>query len=81
MPPQNIFFINLENPLFLEYKNDPAYLDVIFQEYLKLMNPKGKIYCIFDEIQYFQNWQVYIKSKYEMSDIKYIITGSNSSMS
>jgi len=78
--PQNIFFINLENPLFLEYKNDPAYLDVIFQEYVKLMNPKGKIYCIFDEIQYFENWQVYIKSKYEMSDIKYIITGSNSSM-
>ncbi|WP_424430498.1 AAA family ATPase [Poseidonibacter sp.] len=54
---------------------------MIFQEYLKLMNPKGKIYCIFDEIQYFENWQVYIKSKYEMSDIKYIITGSNSSMS
>lgn len=80
VPVENIFFINLENPFFLEYKNDPAYLDVIYQEYLKLMNPKGKIYCIFDEIQYFENWQVYIKSKYEMSDIKYIITGSNSSM-
>ena len=45
---KNIFFINLEHPLFLEY--------------LKLINPKGKIYCIFDEIQYFENWQVYIKS-------------------
>ncbi|RBQ30961.1 ATPase [Arcobacter sp. FW59] len=77
---QNIFFINLENPMFLEYKNDASFLGVIYEEYLKLINPKGKIYCIFDEIQYFENWQVYIKSKYETSDIKYIITGSNSSM-
>lgn len=77
---KNIFFINLENPIFLEYKHDASFLNVIYEEYLKLMNPSGKIYCIFDEIQYFENWQVYIKSKYESSDIKYIITGSNSSM-
>lgn len=80
VPKEDIFFINLENPYFLEYKHDASFLNVIFEEYLKLMNPKGKIYCIFDEIQYFDNWQVYIKSKYESSDIKYIITGSNSSM-
>ena len=77
---KNILFINLENPLFLEYKNDANYLHVIYEEYLKLMNPQGKVYCIFDEIQYFDNWQVYIKSRYELSDIKYILTGSNSSM-
>ncbi len=77
---KNIFFINLENPLFLEHKHNPDFLDTIYEEYLKLMNPKGKVYCLFDEIQYFENWQVYIKSKYESSDIKYIITGSNSSM-
>jgi len=80
VPKENIFFINLENPFFLEYKHDAKFLNIIFEEYLKLMNPKGKIYCFFDEIQYFDNWQVYIKSKYESSDIKYIITGSNSSM-
>jgi len=77
---KNIFFINLENPYFLAYKHDATFLNVIFEEYLKLMNPTGRIYCLFDEIQYFDNWQVYIKSKYESSDIKYIITGSNSSM-
>lgn len=77
---KNILFINLENPIFLEYKENPAYLNVIYEEYLKLMSPEGKIYCIFDEVQYFSNWQVYIKSKYESSDIKFIITGSNSSM-
>jgi len=77
---KNIFFINLENPYFLEHKHNPNYLNTIYEEYLKLMNPKGRVYCIFDEVQYFENWQVYIKSKYESSDIKFIITGSNSSM-
>lgn len=80
VPKENIFFINLENPYFLEYKHDATFLNTIYEEYLKLMNPKGKIYCFFDEIQYFDNWQVYVKSKYESSDIKFIITGSNSSM-
>ena len=77
---KNILFINLEHPYFLEYKNDINFLTKLFEEYLKLINPKGKIYCMFDEIQYFDNWQVYIKNQYEISDIKYIITGSNSSM-
>ena len=78
--PYNIFFINLEQPYFLEYKSDANYLNTIYEEYLKLANPQGKIYVIFDEIQFFSNWQVFIKSKYESSDIKFIITGSNSSM-
>ena len=78
--PYNIFFINLEQPYFLEYKSDANYLNTIYEECLKLANPQGKIYVIFDEIQFFSNWQVFIKSKYESSDIKFIITGSNSSM-
>jgi uncharacterized protein len=78
--PYNIFFINLEQPYFLEYKHDVNYLNTIYEEYLKLANPHGKVYVIFDEIQFFSNWQVFIKSKYESSNIKFIITGSNSSM-
>ena len=78
--PKNILFVNLENPYFLDYRHNPSYLHTIFEEYLKLLDPKGKIYCIFDEIQFFDNWQVYIKSQYENSDIKYILTGSNSSL-
>ncbi len=77
---KNLFFINLEHPKFIDYQDDPSYLGVIFDEYLKLANPQGKIYCIFDEVQYFKDWQVYIKSMYESSDVKFIVTGSNSSM-
>jgi len=78
--PYNILFVNLEQPYFLEYQHNANYLNTIYDEYLKLANPQGKTYVIFDEIQFFKNWQVFIKSKYESSDIKFIVTGSNSSL-
>jgi predicted AAA+ superfamily ATPase len=79
---KNIFFINLEKPDFIPYKNDPTYLEKVYEEYLKLVNPNKnqKIYFFMDEIQIFKNWEVFIKSKYENSSIKFIITGSNSSL-
>ena len=76
----NILFVNLEHPYFIEYRRDANYLGNILDAYLKLHDPQGKVYVLFDEVQYFDNWQVYVKSKYESSDIKFIITGSNSSM-
>lgn len=80
--PTNIFFINLEKPEFIPYKKDSSYLGDIFDSYIKLANPdmNNKIYFFIDEIQIFQNWEVFVKSKYENSNIKFIITGSNSSL-
>ncbi len=79
---KNIFFINLEKPEFIPYKEDASYLGVIFDAYLKLANPnrEKKIYFFIDEVQIFQNWEIFIKSKYENSNIKFIITGSNASL-
>ncbi len=79
---KNIFFINLEKPEFIPYKKDASYLSEIFDAYVKLANPDQtkKIFFFIDEIQIFQNWEVFIKSKYENSNIKFIITGSNSSL-
>lgn len=73
---KNIFFINLEKPAFIPFKEDATYLEKIFDEYLKLANPdiSKKIYFFIDEIQIFKNWEVFIKSRYENSNIKFIIT-------
>ncbi len=79
---KNIFFINLEKPDFIPYKDDASYLNKIYESYLKLANPNmnEKIYFFIDEVQIFKNWEVFVKSKYENSNIKFIITGSNSSL-
>ncbi|MGE4294134.1 MAG: ATP-binding protein [Campylobacterales bacterium] len=80
--PRNIFFINLEKPAFIPHKNDPAYLDTIYENYLKIAKPdmKERIYVFLDEIQIFSDWEVFVKSRYENSNIKFIVTGSNSSL-
>ena len=80
--PKNIFFINLEKTAFIPYKNNPDYLNKIYDTYLKLANPNQdeKIYFFIDEIQIFNSWEVFVKSKYESSNIKFIITGSNASL-
>ncbi|MBU1667787.1 ATP-binding protein [bacterium] len=80
--PKNIFFINLEKPSFIPFKHDPTYLEKIYDTYLKLANPNmdEKIYFFIDEIQIFDSWEVFIKSKYENSNIKFVITGSNASL-
>lgn len=80
--PKNIFFINLEKPSFIPYKSDPTYLEKIYDTYLKLANPNlnEKIYFFIDKIQIFDSWEVFIKSKYENSNIKFVITGSNASL-
>ena len=79
---KNIFFINLEKPSFIPYKHDPSYLEKIYDAYLKLASPNRdeKIYFFIDEIQIFDSWEVFIKSKYENSNIKFVITGSNASL-
>jgi len=76
--PGNILFLNLENPQFSQYKNDIAYLDRIYGEYIKLISPEGLIYCMLDEVHFFPEWQVFVKSRYEKGHIKFIVTGSNS---
>lgn len=80
--PKNIFFINLEKPSFIPYKNDPTYLDTIYENYLKIAEPdmSQRIYVFIDEIQIFADWEVFVKSRYEIGNIKFVVTGSNSSL-
>jgi len=77
---KNILFLNLENPYFTPYRQDVQNLERIYADYLKLADPKGKVYVFLDELQYFTDWQVFVKSRYERDDIKFIVTGSNSQL-
>ena len=77
---KNILFLNLENPYFTPHRRDVRNLERIYADYLKLADPRGKIYVFLDELQYFTDWQVFVKSKYESGNIKFIVTGSNSQL-
>ena len=78
IPPKNILFLNLETPQFSRYRTDVTYLERIYEDYLKLASPEGTVFCFLDEVQFFTEWQIFIKSRYEGKKIKFIVTGSNS---
>lgn len=75
---KNIFFLNLETPYFDEYRDKVLYMEKIFEEYLSLAEPQGKLFVFLDEVQFFKNWQVFVKARYETNNIKFFLTGSNS---
>jgi len=76
---KNIFYFNFDQPL---ENNNLESLDILFNNYLELNNPKGKIYAFLDEIQNIDLWEKWIKKEYDLKEdeIKFIITGSNNSL-
>lgn len=52
----------------------------MFESYLSLKSPSGKIFLFLDEIQFFKDWQVFVKDLYEKGGVKIFLTGSNSQL-
>lgn len=78
--PRSILFLNVEHPYFVQYAHDIVNLEKIFDDYIRMCAPKGKIYCFLDEVQFFQKWEVFVKAHFESNQIKFVITGSNSAL-
>ncbi len=78
VPPRNILFCNLEMPVLNRYRADVTNLDRLYEDYLKLAAPVGRVFVFLDEVQFFSDWQVFVKSHYERGKVKFMVTGSNS---
>lgn len=78
--PQEILYVNLDDPFFIPYSNDATKLhDVI--EMVQKLTQKKITYLFLDEVQAINGWQRYVKSVYDNESFKKIfITGSNSSL-
>ena len=80
-PPENIMYVNFDDPAYMQIRSDPRGLDGLYSDYLKLKNPTGKTYLFFDEIQAIPGWEKWVKSTYDLADsVKFIVTGSNSTL-
>lgn len=78
--PKNILFLNLEDPFLYSFKEDPNNLNVLFEDYMTLVEPKGRVFVFLDEARFFKDWQVFVKSRYERGGVKFFVTGSNSQL-
>ncbi len=76
---ENILFVNLEDPRFLNHL-DTNLLEDIKNTYLEYLNPNQKPYIFLNEIQNIPNWEKWVNKEYELKKSYLTITGSNSSM-
>ncbi|WP_294950895.1 ATP-binding protein [Sulfurovum sp.] len=78
--PQEILYVNLDDPFFIPYSDDAAKLHDVIQTAQKLTQ-KNITYLFLDEVQAMNGWERYVKSVYDNEAFKKIfITGSNSSL-
>ena len=74
VPPQKIVFISMDHPMLkLSAMNE------ILECYHENIYPEQDVYYFFDEIQYAQDWDKWLKTIYDMQpDTKMVATGSAS---
>lgn len=79
VPAKNILFFSADEPL---QERPFELIELIYNTFLELNNPKGRTYFFIDEIQMLPEWEKWIKKIYDTSGsrIKLILSGSNNLM-
>jgi len=72
---ENILYVNFED----ERLDGFALKDfnMLWETFLEINEPKGKVYLFLDEIQEVERWEKWVNRMYEMENVKIFITGSN----
>ncbi len=80
VPRLNTLYVNFEDDIFYPYLNVKL-LNQIYEAYKLILNPKGRVYIIFDEIQKIEGWEHFVRSIYDRKEnAKVFITGSSSKL-
>ena len=74
----NILYVNFEDERLISF--EVSDFEHLYQAYLQLYVPKGRIYVFLDEIQNVENWEKWVNRMLEFEDIRIFVTGSNSSL-
>lgn len=79
--PDNILYINKEY-LEFDFIEDYKELENLYQIYRERLNPQGKVYLFFDEIQNVEGWEKFVNSHSQdfVEECELFISGSNSKM-
>ena len=74
VPAKNILYVSFDNPLL-----KMASVDKVMNTYETLYPLEGVRYLFFDEVQYADNWELWLKVLYDTRpDVKLVATGSSS---
>jgi len=74
----NILYLNFEDERFIPFTVED--FEPLYETYIELENPQGRVYLFLDEIQNIAGWEKWLNRLYEFENIKIFITGSNASL-
>jgi len=74
----NILYLNFEDERFAGFTG--ADFDSLYEAYLEMEAPKGKVWLFLDEIQNIPLWEKWLNRLYEFEEVKIFVTGSNASL-
>ena len=80
IPRINTLYINFEDEVLYPHLSIEL-LTQIYEAYKQIINPRGKIYIVFDEIQNIEGWEHFIRSLYDrIENVKLFVSGSSSAL-
>ncbi|WP_457551308.1 ATP-binding protein [Desulfobacula sp.] len=74
----DILYLNFEDERFIPFTFQD--FEPLFEIFIELENPQGRIYMFLDEIQNITGWEKWLNRLYEFENVKIIVTGSNASL-
>ena len=79
IPEENILYINKEFIGYSEVKTCHD-LENLWNEYFRELSPKGKTFLFIDEVQYIQDWEIFVNSHSQdfSTECEIFLSGSNS---
>ena len=79
--PENILYINKEY-IELSTLSSAIELEELYNAYREVCKPEGKVYLFIDEIQYIDQWEVFVNSHSQdfAQECELFISGSNSNL-
>lgn len=75
---RNVLYLNFEDERFASLTSEDC--ERIFEAFLEIESPRGKLWFFLDEIQNVPLWEKWLNRLYEMEDAKIFVTGSNASL-
>ena len=74
----NILYLNFEDERFVPFAIED--FEPLYETFMELENPQGRIYLFLDEIQNISGWEKWLNRLYEFENVKIFVTGSNASL-
>ena len=74
----NILYLNFEDERFVPFTLQD--FEPLYETFLELENPCGRIYLFLDEIQNIHGWEKWLNRLYEFENVKIFVTGSNATL-